>query len=55
VPKLFQRIPAITLAGRRAIPATVDCRPSIVPLSSGEEISATYARYTPAIMAVYTP
>ena len=47
--------PAMTLAGNRAIPTTVECIPSIVPLSCFGEISAIKARSTPVIMAVYSP
>ena len=47
--------PAMTLAGNRAIPTTVECIPSIVPFSCFGEISAIKARSTPVIIAVYSP
>ena len=54
-PKYVHSVPAIKLAGSKATPIIVACKPSIVPLSSNGEISAINALSTPAIIAVYTP
>ena len=40
-PKVSHKTPAIILAGNKAMPAIVDCKPSIVPFSSGGVISTT--------------
>ena len=54
-PKPSHSSPAMTLAGSKAIPTTVECSPSIVPFSCAGDISAMNARSTPAIIAVYRP
>jgi hypothetical protein len=51
-PNPSQNNPAMTLAGNKAIPTTVECIPSIVPFNSLGDISAMNARSTPVIMAV---
>ena len=51
----FHNKPAMTLAGNKASPTTVECIPSIVPFNSTGDISAIYARSTPTIIAVYSP
>ena len=50
-PSQLHNIPAIMLAGSKAIPTTVECSPSMVPFSSAGDISAMNARSTPEIIA----
>ena len=55
LPKDSHKKPQMTLAGSNAIPAIVECSPSMVPFSLPGAISAIRARSTPAVIAVKIP